>query len=31
MIDCASMNIGLHKLVIQKLKDNGGKVPGDLL
>lgn len=29
--DSASMNIWLHKQVIQKLKDNGGKVPADLL
>lgn len=27
----AEMNIWLHKAVIQKLKDNGGKVPADLL
>lgn len=29
--DSASMNIWLHKQVIQKLRDNGGKVPADLL
>jgi len=29
--DSAAMNIWLHKQVIQKLKDNGGKVPADLL
>ena len=29
--DSASMNIWLHKQVVQKLKDNGGKVPADLL
>ena len=29
--DSASMNVWLHKQVIQKLKDNGGKVPADLL
>lgn len=29
--DSATMNIWLHKQVIQKLKDNGGKVPADLL
>jgi hypothetical protein len=29
--DSAKMNIWLHKQVIQKLKDNGGKVPADLL
>ena len=29
--DSASMNIWLHRQVIQKLKDNGGKVPADLL
>jgi len=28
--DSAAMNIWLHKQVIQKLKDNGGKVPADL-
>lgn len=27
----AAMNMWLHKQVIQKLKDNGGKVPSDLL
>ena len=26
----AKMNVWLHKQVIQKLKDNGGKVPDDL-
>ena len=29
--DSAAMNTWLHKQVIQKLKDNGGKVPADLL
>ena len=29
--DSAAMNIWLHKTVIQKLADNGGKVPADLL
>lgn len=29
--DSAKMNMWLHKQVIQKLKDNGGKVPADLL
>ncbi|KKB10986.1 hypothetical protein VE25_15250 [Devosia geojensis] len=29
--DSATMNVWLHKQVIQKLKDNGGKVPADLL
>lgn len=29
--DTASMNIWLHKQVLQKLADNGGKVPADLL
>lgn len=29
--DSAAMNVWLHKQVIQKLKDNGGKVPADLL
>ncbi|MCM2505232.1 DUF3597 domain-containing protein [Aureimonas altamirensis] len=28
--DSATMNMWLHKQVIQKLKDNGGKVPADL-
>lgn len=28
--DSAAMNIWLHKQVIQKLKDSGGKVPADL-
>ncbi|MFQ0812699.1 hypothetical protein AVM02_00705 [Brucella anthropi] len=28
--DSATMNIWLHKQVIQKLKDNGGKVPAGL-
>ncbi len=28
--DSASMNIWLHKQVMQKFKDNGGKVPADL-
>jgi hypothetical protein len=30
MNDSASMNIWLHKQVMQKLADNGGKVPDDL-
>ena len=30
MSDSASMNIWLHKQVMQKLADNGGKVPDDL-
>ncbi len=30
MHDSASMNIWLHKQVIDKLKANGGKVPDDL-
>jgi hypothetical protein len=29
--DSATMNIWLHKQVIQKLAENGGKVPADLL
>ena len=29
--DSASMNIWLHKQVMKKLADNGGKVPADLL
>ena len=29
--DSAAMNIWLHKQVIQKLAENGGKVPADLL
>lgn len=28
--DSAAMNIWLHKQVVQKLKENGGKVPADL-
>ena len=28
--DSASMNIWLHKQVMQKLAENGGKVPDDL-
>lgn len=31
MSDSASMNIWLHKQVIQKLRDSGGNVPADLL
>ena len=31
MNDSATMNMWLHKQVIQKLKENGGKVPSDLL
>lgn len=31
MSDSASMNIWLHKQVIKKLAENGGKVPSDLL
>lgn len=30
MDDSAKMNIWLHKQVIQKLEENGGKVPADL-
>jgi hypothetical protein len=30
MDDSASMNIWLHKQVMQKLAENGGKVPADL-
>ena len=29
--DSATMNIWLHKQVMQKLADNGGKVPAELL
>ncbi len=29
--DSAAMNMWLHKQVIQKLKDNGGQVPAELL
>ncbi len=29
--DSASMNIWLHKQVLKKLSENGGKVPADLL
>lgn len=29
--DTAAMNIWLHKAVLKKLSDNGGKVPADLL
>jgi len=29
--DSASMNMWLHKQVMQKLADNGGKVPSELL
>ena len=28
--DSAAMNIWLHKQVLKRLKDNGGKVPADL-
>ncbi|MEO7368653.1 MAG: DUF3597 domain-containing protein [Gemmatimonadaceae bacterium] len=31
MNDSATMNIWLHKQVMQKLEQNGGKVPADLL
>jgi hypothetical protein len=31
MKDSAQMNIWLHKTVLQKLADNGGNVPADLL
>jgi hypothetical protein len=31
MGDSAQMNIWLHKTVLQKLADNGGNVPADLL
>jgi hypothetical protein len=30
MNDSAAMNIWLHKQVMQKLAENGGKVPDDL-
>jgi hypothetical protein len=29
--DSAKMNIWLHKTVIRKIADNGGKVPNELL
>ena len=31
MSDSAQMNIWLHKTVLQKLADNGGNIPADLL
>jgi hypothetical protein len=31
MNDSAAMNVWLHKQVMQKLAENGGKVPADLL
>ncbi|MEP6507496.1 MAG: DUF3597 domain-containing protein [Gemmatimonadales bacterium] len=31
MNDSATMNVWLHKQVMQKLEQNGGKVPADLL
>ncbi len=31
MEDSATMNIWLHKQVLQKLADNGGKIPANLL
>ena len=31
MSDSASMNMWLHKEVLKKLSENGGKVPADLL
>ena len=31
MNDSAAMNIWLHKAVMQKLADNGGQVPPDLI
>jgi hypothetical protein len=31
MQDSATMNIWLHKQVLRKLAENGGKVPADLL
>lgn len=31
MTDSAQMNIWLHKTVLQKLADNGGNIPADLL
>jgi hypothetical protein len=31
MNDSASMNIWLHKQVMQKLADNGGKVSSDMM
>jgi hypothetical protein len=30
MGDSAAMNLWLHEQLMQKLKDNGGKVPADL-
>ena len=29
--DSAAMNVWLHKQVLRKLADNGGKIPADLL
>lgn len=31
MADSAQMNIWLHKIVLQKIADNGGNIPTDLL
>jgi len=31
MDDSAAMNVWLHKQVMSKLAENGGKVPADLL
>jgi len=31
MADSAQMNMWLHKTVLQKLADNGGNIPADLL
>lgn len=31
MGDSAKMNVWLHKTVLQKIADNGGNIPGDLL
>jgi hypothetical protein len=31
MNDSAAMNVWLHKAVMQKLADNGGTVPPDLI
>jgi hypothetical protein len=31
MRDSAQMNIWLHKAVLQKIADNGGNIPAELL
>jgi hypothetical protein len=31
MGDSAKMNIWLHKTVLQRIADNGGNIPGELL